>query len=56
MNYCTLFTIPRKLNNFIKSGKDILNKMSRCDVVYKIDYLDSVNRHTTDKKTIGNKS
>ena len=40
MNYCTLFTIPRKLNNFIKSGKDILNKMSRCDVVYKIDCLD----------------
>ena len=40
MNYRTSFTIPRKLNNIIKSGKDILNKMSRCNVVYKIDCLD----------------
>jgi len=31
------FTIPNTLNIFVKTGKDKIDRSSRCNVVYKID-------------------
>lgn len=31
------YSIPNTLKNFIRTGKDTLDKMSACDVVYKIN-------------------
>jgi len=37
-----IVTIPNTLNRFIKTGKDILEGPSSCDVVYKINCKDCV--------------
>lgn len=34
------YSIPNTLKNFIRTGKDTLDKMSACDVVYKINCTD----------------
>lgn len=38
VNMSAAFTIPYNLNRFIVTDKDDVNKINKCDVMYRIDY------------------
>jgi len=50
------YSIPNTLQRFIKRGKDKIDTMSKCDVVYKINCHDCNAFYVDHEETIGNKS
>lgn len=49
-NFKVSYKPTNTLNRFIKLGKDKLDKMEQCDVVYKINCLDCNSSYWTNKK------